>query len=367
MTKRQAQQKKPSSRKPSDESSLQTFTEHVHELRKRLFWSVVVGLLVGSIVYNYHDFFVRLVMAPLGHEKLIYLTPVGGFSFIFMVTFHVTMLIIAPFLMYQIYAFLRPAIPHHTRSLSIKVALAAMFLLALGATFGYLYAVPGGLKFLSDFAGAYVTPTLTADSYLNFVLGYVLGLGLLFELPLLLLFWHWINPTTPKGLFKSERYIIVGAFILAALISPSPDVLSQTIIAVPIIIIYQFGVVAVLLSIRKSKKRANGQHIPHSPIVQAILNEQDEDPEPDTVPAVQQPASMQQQARNKTPVARSRPQAKVSLDGMTTRQSAAVRQTIPTTPHAVISPRQRPAAVHVPQRRVIDFAPVRRTAPDQGA
>jgi sec-independent protein translocase protein TatC len=206
-----------------------------------LFLSVLVGLIAGTLVYTYHDFFVRLIMQPLNGQKLIYLTPTGGFSFIFMVTFYVTILLILPFLMYQLYAFLKPAIPRRIKNVPLKVVLAATILMAMGATFGYLYAVPGGLRFLTDFASSYVTPSLTAESYLSFVLGY-------------LLFWHWIKPITPKGLLNSERYIIVGAFIAAAVISPSPDALSQTIIAVPIIIVYQFGVISVLLSIRKARK-----------------------------------------------------------------------------------------------------------------
>jgi len=198
-------------------------------------------------------------MGPIGDQKLIYLTPAGGFSFIFMVTFYVTLMFILPFIMYQIYAFLKPAIPRHTGKLSLLVATAALVLMIAGATFGYLYAVPAGLNFLSNFANSYVVPSITADSYLSFVLGYVLGIGLLFELPLLLLFWHWIHPLTPKGLLNSERFVIVGAFIAAAILSPSPDILSQTVIAVPIIIVYQLGVVSVMVSIRKTKRLAKQQ------------------------------------------------------------------------------------------------------------
>ena len=257
-TKRRHQsQPKTQTTKPSqaiDSHALQTFTEHIRELRKRLFLSVLVGLIAGTLVYTYHDFFVKIIMQPLNGQKLIYLTPTGGFSFIFMVTFYVTILLILPFLMYQLYAFLKPAIPNRVKNVPLKVVLAATVLMAMGATFGYLYAVPGGLRFLTDFASSYVTASLTAESYLSFVLAYVFGIGLLFELPLLLLFWHWISPLTPKKLLNSERYIIVGAFIAAAVISPSPDALSQTIIAVPIIIVYQFGVISVLLSLRKTRR-----------------------------------------------------------------------------------------------------------------
>lgn len=145
--------------------------------------------------------------------------------------------------------------PGHTRKLSVSIAIFAFILMLVGSTFGYVVAAPAGLKFLSNFASNYVDAAITAESYLNFVIGYVLGIGALFELPLVLLFVHWIHPLTPKGLLRSERFVLLGAFVVAAVISPSPDVLNQTIIAVPIIIIYQLGVIAVFVSIRRNKKK----------------------------------------------------------------------------------------------------------------
>lgn len=354
MTKR-SQATTPNNAPNPDQRSTQTFTQHIRELRRRLFWSVLVGFAVSTVVYMYHDFFVKLIMAPLGQQKLVYLTPIGGFSFIFMVTFYVTMIISLPFFLYQLYAFIRPAIPRHTSRLSFKVAVAAILLMAAGATFGYLYAVPGGLRFLHDFASSYVTPTITADSYLNFVLGYVLGLGVIFELPLLLLFWHWIKPLTPKGLMNSERYVIVGAFVVAAIISPSPDVTSQTIIAIPIIIIYQFGVIAALLSIRKSRKQQKKTAItaktlenqPFSQVVAATWSA------PTAAPAA---LSTPPKPLNKRPP--------TTLDGVrpvTIKRQPHHKAPVPMAP--IISRTSKPLIV--PKRHLInDFAPIRRSAVD---
>ncbi|HMI09264.1 MAG TPA: twin-arginine translocase subunit TatC [Candidatus Saccharimonadales bacterium] len=343
---------------------VQTFTEHIRELRKRLFWSILVGLVAGTLVYTYHDFFVKLIMQPLNGQKLIYLTPTGGFSFIFMVTFYVTILLILPFLMYQLYAFLKPAIPTRARNLPLKVVLAATILMAMGATFGYLYAVPGGLRFLTEFASSYVTPSLTAESYLSFVLGYVFGIGLLFELPLLLLFWHWISPIKPKGLLNSERYIIVGAFIAAAIISPSPDALSQTIIAVPIIIVYQFGVISVLLSIRKARKvqkkaARNEVVIQPAPIdneVKAPALAVTPKPVVAAAESTVAPPLPQQPLRRKV----------VSIDGMVVRSSRPVAPmhhasvAAPSAPVINVTPRSQPQ-LQVPNRRplISDFGPMR--------
>jgi sec-independent protein translocase protein TatC len=283
-------------------------------------------------------------MNPLGHhQKLIYLTPAGGFNFVFMVTFYVTMLLMLPFFLYQIYAFIRPAVPSHTRKLSIGVALAATALMMVGASFGYIFAVPAGLDFLMHFAGDYVTPSLTADSYLSFILGYVFGIGALFELPLLLLFWHWIHPLTPGGLLKSERYLIVGAFIVAGVISPSPDALTQTIIAVPLVIVYQFGVIAVLVSIRK--KRRKMQQVAHvAPAKPAAVIASASTPPP--------PSYQLRPVKAPAAIAHGR-----SVDG--------VLKTPRTSRHSTFAaPPPRPLVVAPRPRLISDFGPIRHPSID---
>lgn len=164
-------------------------------------------------------------------------------------------LVIAPLIMYHVYGFLRPALPKRAQQSAGIVILGAFVLMAAGAVYGYLVAVPSALTFLSTFAGTEITPNLTADSYLSFFLTYIVGLGILFELPLLLLFVHWVRPMTPGGLLKSERYVIAGSFIVAALITPTPDVFNQLMIAAPLLVIYQLGAIAVLIAIYKSRGR----------------------------------------------------------------------------------------------------------------
>lgn len=233
----------------------QPFAEHIRELRSRLFWVVAAFIVSSAVAYQFRDALVAAVLAPLGHEKLIYLTPGGGFSFIFQVTMYAGLLVTAPFLVHQLYRFVAPALPSQARRHTAVVFLASCGLMLAGAAFGYLVAVPAALTFLTTFAGDYVTASLTADSYLSFVIGYVVGLGLLFQLPLLLLFWHWIKPLTPGGLLNSERYVIILAFVSAALITPTPDVVNQTMIALPILLIYQVGVGVVLIMIYRSRKQ----------------------------------------------------------------------------------------------------------------
>lgn len=233
---------------------------HLKEVLLRVI-AVTAVFLVGSVAtYIYRDQVLDLILKPLKGQKLVYLNPAGGFSFIFMVSIYAGLALAAPFFITQLYGFLKPILKKEHQRRSVIIAISSMILLCIGVFFGYVYAIPGALNFLYDFADKYVDASLTADSYLSFIIAYTLGLGLVFQLPIILFFVHWIKPIKPSKLLKSERWVIVLAFVAAALITPTPDPLNQTIIATPIIAVYQFGVIAILLDIygmkRKAKKEA---------------------------------------------------------------------------------------------------------------
>lgn len=231
-----------------------TFHDHLKELRRRAFVVVAVFVVASSVAYNYKDWLLAILMRPLAGEKLIYLTPAGGFSFIFQVTIYAGFIAAIPVLVYNIFRFIAPVLSRETRLYSAMVVLSSMLLLGAGVCFGYFYAIPAAMNFLIHFADGFANASLTAESYLGFVMAYTAGLGLLFQLPLLLLFIHWIHPLKPKKLLSFERYMILIAFVVAAIISPTPDALNQTIIAAPIILMYQIGVIAVWASVRRKKK-----------------------------------------------------------------------------------------------------------------
>lgn len=233
-----------------------TVMSHLRELQIRLTISATVLVIAAGLAYYFRDIIIDLLLLPLNGQKLVYLTPGGGFSFILLVSVYVGLAVAAPIAIYQLYSFVKPILSVKSRKSSLFIFLSSIALLVTGVIFGYVFAIPGALNFLYQFAGEYVEPSLTADSFLNFVVAYTLGIGLVFQLPLLLMIIHWINPLTPSGLFKSQRWVIVLSFVIAAILTPTPDPLNQTIIALPIVLIYQLGVIAVLISIYRSKKSA---------------------------------------------------------------------------------------------------------------
>src|SRR3989344_5141825 len=149
-TRSQTQQKNQNN--PSTQSSSVeqlTFIEHIYELRTRLFWIVSALIITSAIGFQYKDILVDFIVAPLHGEKLIYLTPGGGFSFIFTLCLYFGALVIIPVVIYQIYRFLQPLMSHPSRKLLGVLVTASVLLALLGASFGYFVAIPAAITFLT--------------------------------------------------------------------------------------------------------------------------------------------------------------------------------------------------------------------------
>ncbi|HEX4662441.1 MAG TPA: twin-arginine translocase subunit TatC [Candidatus Saccharimonadales bacterium] len=304
-----------------------TFSEHIRELRRRIMWVAGVFIVTSSAAYNYRDFLLHIILAPLGSQKLIYLSPGGGFGFIFQITMLAGAVVTAPVVIYHIYKFVTPALPKHARRHTFKILISSIILLLAGISFGYFVAVPAALNFLTTFADTYVKASLTTDAYLSFIISYLIGLGILFQVPLLLVFWHWIHPLTPKGLMSGERFVLLLSFVAAAIITPTPDVFNQSMVAVPLIFVYQLGVIAVLIMIRRKKKRLAkvvATAIPESPALT---------PPATRVPEPRRPVAAPIPVMQMSQPARSRPAR--SLEGFTVRSKV---QPQPTQPPATQRP-----------------------------
>ncbi len=275
--------------------------QHLKELQIRFFIVAIFFIIGACLAYAFQDQLIPFLLAPIGEEKLVYLNPGGGFNFIFLVSIYAGIALAFPIIIQQLYGFLRPALPATAQKRSSFIIIGSMILLTAGIVFGYYVAVPSAINFLYGFADKYVEASLTADSYLNFVIAYTIGIGLVFQIPLILLLIHAVKPLTPGGLLRSERWVILTAFIVAAIITPTPDPVNQGIIAGPVIIVYQIGVGIILWSIlrqRRADKKKIAQalrkaralkkkaaeasaHQPHTPALRPLAsNKQHEQPVP---------------------------------------------------------------------------------------
>lgn len=262
MTRRTSQTSQAKQNSSTDHNSPKlTFLEHLRELRKRVFWVVLMLVLMTVVGLEIKDWLIEIVVAPLRGQQLIYLTPGGGFNFIFTLSLYFGALLTIPIGVLQLFKFLQPLLPQTSRKFMAILIGTSTLLAAAGAALAYFLAIPAALGFLDGFTGDSIVPSLTAESYLNFVVVYIVGLALLFQLPLLLFLYDHIRPIPPGSLARSQRYGIVAATILAALVTPSPDLTSYAIVLIPILGVYEFGVLTVFLRRKLLRERTRKQAV----------------------------------------------------------------------------------------------------------
>ncbi len=196
---------------------------------------VVIGAVVGYVNYSP---ILGVILQPLRRQPLYYTSPAGGFELMFNVCIFTGLLLAVPALTYHVFRFVAPALPSRTQKVLIHYIVSSCVLFTMGAAFAYFVCVPAALNFLGGFSSPQIHSLLSAPEYLSLLLRYILGFGLLFQLPLLLLLLNAVQPITPLQLRHAGRYVILASAAIAAVLSPTPDIVNQTILAVPIIVLY---------------------------------------------------------------------------------------------------------------------------------
>jgi sec-independent protein translocase protein TatC len=229
-----------------------TFIEHLHELRTRL--SIVAASVVvfGLVGYGIQKQLTHILMMPAGHQKFIYTTPGGGIDFLLKVCIYFGIALSIPVMVYNLFRFVSPVVRERSRKFIAKATLCSAVLALLGVAFGYFIGLPAAISFLSrQFTdGENIEALFTLQSYLSFVTIYLLGSAMLFQIPLIMQIINRIKPLKPSKMMKVQRFVIVIAFLAAAIITPTPDVFNQALIAGPIIMMYQIGVMGVWVTNR---------------------------------------------------------------------------------------------------------------------
>ena len=244
-----------------EQSGGQVLLDHLLELRHRLFW-VVLTLLVGSSVgYYLHQRITDFLLMPLeGGQPLVYTNPGGGFEFLIKIVLFFGFLVTIPVLIYNILKFIEPALFKQTFRYTVSLIFGSIVLLLGGAAFAFYVSMPAALHFLTQFSTEQVQQLLSTAEYLSFVMIYVAGFGLLFQIPLVMMFINKMIPLQPRKLTQHQRFVIVFSFIVAALLTPTADPLNQFLMAGPMIVLYQLGVVLVWFSNRKLVSPEEAEH-----------------------------------------------------------------------------------------------------------
>ena len=236
--------------------------EHLEELRSRILWSLVFFAVAFFPCWAYYREIFHFLMVPLlklkelpPGFKLSYLALSDPFILYFKMAALTAVFIASPFLLYQIWRFVAPGLYQREKRLALPFVLATTFFFLAGGAFGYYIAFPAAAKFFLGI-GQDLNPVITADTYFGFLMTVIFGLGLMFELPVFVLILSFLGVVTPRFLLKYFRHAIVIIFIVAAIITPTPDVVNLCIFAIPACGLYVLGILGALFAARFRRKRA---------------------------------------------------------------------------------------------------------------
>ncbi|QNI38036.1 twin-arginine translocase subunit TatC [Edaphobacter albus] len=218
--------------------------EHLDELRKRLIRSVIYLLLGFMIAYAFHERLYGVVSRPIDmlNLQLNFTHPTDGLNLYLKTSLVGGAILASPFILYQIWLFIAPGMYSNEKRYVVPFMTATVALFMSGVFFGYYWVLPGALKVLIGDFGRRFHPIITIEDYTSFFLAVILGLGITFELPILIFFLSILGIVDAKFLIRHIRYAILVIFIIAAIICPLPDPVSMCLFAMPMLVLYMVGV-----------------------------------------------------------------------------------------------------------------------------
>ncbi len=249
-------EKQPAGDAPNnDKEKRMPFLEHLEELRWTLIRSVLVVIVAAVGCYFFVNQIVALLVrpAPAG-IKLVFLSPTEAFMTYIKVALWAGVVAAFPFVSWQFWRFVMPGLLPKERQAIGPIVLFTVLCFIVGALFAYFLIIPFGLEFLLSFQSDFLVANITIGKYLSFVVTLLLVFGLVFELPVLAYFLSLIGVLTPEFLRSKRRYGILIIFIVAAILTP-PDAFTQTMLAIPLIILYEISIWVSAAVNRKRKAR----------------------------------------------------------------------------------------------------------------
>ncbi len=247
---------------PATELPTMGFLEHLDELRKRLLWSILaVAVAFCMALYEAKpilDFLLRPIRALLGDRKPVFIDLTEPFLLYMKVAFIASIFLAAPFIRYQAWAFISPGLYPRERMYALPFVFFATGFFLAGGAFGYYVGFPTACRFLLGIAGGF-EPALRIGSLFTFMSRLILGMGLVFELPTVVYFLARLGLITPRFLWRNFRYAILVIFIVAAVVTPTPDVVTQCIFAAPMILLYLLSILVAWVFGRERQAPADAQ------------------------------------------------------------------------------------------------------------
>ncbi len=248
-----------------EQMSAMSFLEHLEELRRRIIWALM-GVAFGFFAcWYYADRIYALMQAPIIEvlhkykmdEHLVYTTPTEPFNMYLKIAFIAGLFVTSPWVLWQVWQFVSPGLYRHEKKYVVPFLLFTVSLFVLGGIVGYKLVYPPALDFLIGY-GAQFRPMITVSEYTNLFLTIIIGMGIIFEIPILVFFLSFMGVISAGWMWRNVRYAILGIFIVAAIVTPTTDILNMCIFAAPMVLLY-FVSILVAWIVHPSRRRARAE------------------------------------------------------------------------------------------------------------
>jgi sec-independent protein translocase protein TatC len=241
------------------------FLEHLEELRRRIIYSLIAVAVGFFACWGYaekiYGYMQRPIMEALQRnglsQKLVYLNPTEPFNMYLKVAFLAGLFVTSPFILYQVWAFIAPGLYRNEKRYVTPFMFSTVLLFIAGGYFGYKLVYPQALEFLIGY-GKQFQPMITIGEYTDLFLVIIIGMGVIFELPILVFFLSLMGVVTAGWMWRNLRYSILVIFIIAAILTPTTDILNMCIFAAPMVALYVFSIgIAWVVHPAQRRKRAD--------------------------------------------------------------------------------------------------------------
>ena len=218
-----------------------SLVQHLREFRDRLMVASIAVAITTAFAFLFIQQIIHFLLLPSGVTTLQTFSPTEPFAISFRVALFAGIALAMPVILYEIYAYIDPALFPNERKFVRIIGLPVLGLFAGGMAFCYFVLLPRAIPFLLTFGGDVFSGQLRAEEYLSFVTTFVLGMGLVFEVPVIIWALVRIGIVQRSWLAKQRRYVFLLAFVVGAIITPTPDPFNQTLVAIPMYLLWELG------------------------------------------------------------------------------------------------------------------------------
>ncbi|MEW6621471.1 MAG: twin-arginine translocase subunit TatC [bacterium] len=230
-----------------------SFIEHLEELRIRIIKCLISVFVFFCISYFFSKQILGYVVKPIG--KVVFISPQEAFLSYMFLSFWVGLFVSSPIILFQIWRFMATGLLKHERKSLLIYAPISFFLFACGVAFAFFVVLPIGVKFLLGFQTDFLEPMITVSRYISFAGMFLLGFGIVFQLPIVILFLTQVGWLSTLSLRHNRKYAILLIFIISAIFTP-PDVISQILMAIPLVFLLEISTwIAVLFERKKRREK----------------------------------------------------------------------------------------------------------------